>query len=123
MTQHCGLKENDTDFRKSVRSVTTNPLFEFLYWRMNWHTEHHMFAGVPCYNLKRLYREIAHQMPKPRTLGEAWNEMRQTWNRQQSDSNYSFDTPVPPIANFSKGQTADSALESSIGDLAPSGLQ
>jgi len=123
MTQHCGLKENDNDFRKSVRSVTTNPLFEFLYWRMNWHTEHHMFAGVPCYNLKRLYREIADQMPKPRTLSEAWNEMRQTWNRQQSDPNYAFDTPVPPIANFSKGQAVDRALESSIGDLAPSGLR
>lgn len=123
MTQHCGLKENDTDFRKSVRSVQTNPLFEFLYWRMNWHTEHHMFAGVPCYNLKRLYREIADQMPKPRTLSEAWNEMRQTWTRQQSDPNYYFDTPVPPIANLSKGRAADSALESSIGDLAPSGLR
>ena len=123
MTQHCGLKENDSDFRKCVRSVKTNPLFEFLYWRMNWHTEHHMFATVPCYNLKSLYHEIAEQMPKPRTLFEAWNEMRQTWNRQQSDPNYAFDTPVPPIANFSKGQAVDRALESSIGDLAPSGLR
>ncbi len=123
MTQHCGLKENDTDFRKSVRSVQTNPLFEFLYWRMNWHTEHHMFAGVPCYNLKQLYREIADQMPKPRTLGEAWNEMRQTWKSQQHDPNYTFDTPVPPIATLSKVQAADSALESSIGDLAPTGLR
>lgn len=123
MTQHCGLKENDNDFRKSVRSVQTNPLFEFLYWRMNWHTEHHMFAGIPCYNLKALYREIADQMPKPRTLGEAWQEMRQTWHRQQSDPNYYFDTPVPPIANLRKGQSADSALESSIGDLAPEGLR
>ena len=25
MTQHCGLKENDTDFRKSVRSIKINP--------------------------------------------------------------------------------------------------
>lgn len=123
MTQHCGLKENDTDFRKSVRSVQTNPLFEFLYWRMNWHTEHHMFAGVPCYNLKLLYREIADQMPKPRTLGEAWSEMRQTWKLQQRDPNYTFDTPVPPIANLSKMQAADSALENSIGDLAPTGLR
>lgn len=122
MTQHCGLKENDNDFRKAVRSVRTNWLFEFLYWRMNWHTEHHMFAGVPCYNLRPLYREIADQMPKPRTLFEAWQEMRETWHKQQSDPDYFFDTPVPPIA-ATKGRARDEALESSIGDLAPQGLQ
>lgn len=123
MTQHCGLKENDADFRKCVRSVKVNPLAEFLYWRMNWHTEHHMFAGVPCYNLKSLYYAVADQMPKPRTLVEAWQEMRETWHRQQKDPDYYFDTPVPPIATVSKARSRDEALESSIGDLAPRGLQ
>ena len=122
MTQHCGLKENDADFRKCVRSVKTNPLYEFLYWRMNWHTEHHMFAGVPCYNLKLLYQEIVAQMPEPRTLSGAWQEMRDTWFRQQADSGYYFDTPVPPVAYDSTGISRDEAVESSIGDLAPKGL-
>lgn len=123
MTQHCGLKENDNDFRKATRSVKTNLLFEFLYWRMNWHTEHHMFAGIPCYNLKPLYYEIADQMPEPRTLWGAWQEMRETWFRQQEDPDYYFDTPVPPIATVAKARTHDDMLESSIGDLAPKGLQ
>ncbi|MFN8492915.1 MAG: fatty acid desaturase [Caldilineaceae bacterium] len=123
MTQHCGLKENDNDFRKCVRSVKTNLLFEFLYWRMNWHTEHHMFAGVPCYNLKPLYREIADQMPEPRTLAGAWREMRETWFRQQTDPAYYFDTSVPPIATTGKVRSSDEALLNSIGDLAPKGLQ
>lgn len=122
MTQHCGLKENDTDFRKSVRSITINPLAEFLYWRMNWHTEHHMFAGVPCYNLRPLYNEIADQMPPPRTLRQAWQEMRETWERQKSDPNYYFDTPVPPIKPKGQSKPAES-LEGSIGELAPKGLQ
>ena len=123
MTQHCGLKENDNDFRKAARSVKTNPLFEFLYWRMNWHTEHHMFAGVPCDNLKSLYYEIADQMPKPRTLIEAWREMRATWRQQQSDPANVFDTPVPPIASGGHSGASNEALESSIGDLAPKGLR
>lgn len=123
MTQHCGLKENDSDFRKCVRSVKTNPLFEFLYWRMNWHTEHHMFAGIPCYSLKPLYHEIAGQMPEPRTLVQAWQEMRETWHRQQEDPDYYFDTPVPPIADIRQARTRDKDIESSIGDLAPKGLQ
>jgi fatty acid desaturase len=122
MTQHCGLKENDNDFRKATRSVRVNPLAEFLYWRMNWHTEHHMFAGVPCYHLKKLYNEIADQMPEPRTLAGAWKEMRDTWARQQEDPDYYFDTPVPPIAMAKKALPSDEVLESSIGDLAPKGL-
>ena len=122
MTQHCGLKENDNDFRKATRSIKVNPLAEFLYWRMNWHTEHHMFAGIPCYNLKKLYYEIADQMPEPRTLMQAWKEMRETWAKQQEDPDYYFDTPVPPVAEFRRARSRDEELESSIGDLAPRGL-
>ena len=122
MTQHCGLKENDPDFRKCVRSITLNPLAEFLYWRMNWHTEHHMFAGVPCYNLKKLHQVVANDMPKPRTLQEAWQEMRQTWERQKVDPDYYFDTPLPETAKEIRTDAGDE-LESSIGELAPKGLQ
>jgi fatty acid desaturase len=89
---------------------------------MNWHLEHHMYAGVPCYNLKKLAREIAGDMPEPRTLRQAWREMGETWRRQQTDPNYEFDTPLP---GTSKGERADGAseLESSIGELAPKGLE
>lgn len=122
LTQHCGLRENTPDFRKSVRSITLNPLVEFLYWHMNWHTEHHMFAGVPCYNLKALHREVADDMPKPRTLRGAWKEMLETWQRQQSEPGYQFDTPLPPTAKSARAD-APHKLESSIGDLAPEGLK
>ena len=74
MTQHCGLQGNVSDFRKCVRSIRINPVISFLYWRMNWHTEHHMYAGVPCYNLKKLSQIIADDMPQPRTLLDAWRE-------------------------------------------------
>ena len=60
-------------------------------------------------------------MPKPRTLTEAWREMRATWKRQKTDPSYQFDTPLPPNANPGTTRTADS-LAKSIGDLAPAGL-
>lgn len=126
LPQHCGLIENTSDFRKSVRSMKLNPLFEFLYWRMNWHTEHHMYAGVPCYNLKKLYDEIAHDMPEPRSLIGAWQEMRDIWQKQKNDPNYVFDTPLPATANVVESDdliTESSELESSIGELAPEGLR
>jgi fatty acid desaturase len=118
MTQHCGLRDNVPDFRKSVRSFTLNPFASFLYWRMNWHTEHHMYAGVPCYNLRNLYLEIAEDMPEPRTLLSAWREMRYTWNRQKTEPDYQFDTPLPNTTNDVGTGTPDE-LESSIGELAP----
>ncbi len=127
LTQHCGLRDHSRDFRKNTRSVKLNPLASFLYWRMNWHIEHHMYAGVPCYNLARLHTEIKDDMPRPRTLVEAWREMRMIWQRQKTDPDYQYDTPLPPTANpeppLEEAARAATDLESSIGELAPAGLQ
>ena len=95
LPMHCGLRSDVADFRKCVRSIVLDPISEFLYWRMNWHLEHHMFAGVPCYNLKKLHKAVADDMPKVRTFFGAWKEMLEIKRRQQLDSNYEFDTPVP----------------------------
>lgn len=119
-TQHCGLQQNNADFRKNTRSIVLNPLMSFLYWHMNWHTEHHMYAGVPCYNLKALAREIEADMPAPKTVLSAWREMRETWRRQQSEPEYAFDVHVPSKVDSAIEQAED-AMINSIGDLAPKG--
>ena len=120
VTMHCGLKSNETDFRKSVRTITLDPVSEFLYWHMNWHLEHHMYAGVPCYNLKALHQATADDMPKPRTLLGAWREMRETWKRQLTDPDYAFDTPLPSRSRV--GEARPDSLARSIGDLGPKEL-
>ena len=121
LTQHCGLKDNDPDFRKCTRTITINPVLSFLYWHMNWHLEHHMYAGVPCYNLKKLNSEIKDDLPVPRTLVGAWKEMRETWHRQQEDPDFQFDTAIP-AQKINNSSTTSNPLEYSIGDLAPEGL-
>ena len=121
LPQHCGLQENVSDFRKSTRSIKLPRFVEFLYWHMNWHIEHHMYAGVPCYSLRKLHLELKDDMPTPRTLFSAWQEMLSTWQRQQVDKNYQYDTPLPSTARTERKRRGD-ALESSIGDLAPEGL-
>lgn len=117
-TQHCGLKVNDTDFRKNTRSIKLNPVMRFLYWHMNWHTEHHMYAGVPCYNLKQLAQELQSDMPQPKSVWGAWREMRSVWRRQQAEPGYEFDTPLPGSAGEHIGLKKDAVIDS-IGDLAP----
>ena len=92
---HGGLRDDVPDFRLCVRSIELDPVSEFLYWHMNWHTEHHMFAAVPCYRLRRLHECVADDMPAPRSLRGAWQEMRATLRRQRVDPTYQFDTPLP----------------------------
>ena len=122
LTQHCGLAENVADFRKNTRSIRLPACLEFLYWHMNWHIEHHMYAGVPCYNLPLLAEEIKSDLPEPRTLRSAWREMLDTWQRQKTQPSYAFDTPLLGSAN-SKQQTATTAEEESLGGLAPKALE
>lgn len=67
--QHTGCNANEPDFRKACGSAELPGWVSFLYWRMEYHTEHHMFAGIPCYNLRRFSNAIADQMPpRERTL-------------------------------------------------------
>ena len=51
LTQHMGLKEGIKDHRFSTRSIRLNPIFSFIYWKMEYHIEHHMFPLVPSHNL------------------------------------------------------------------------
>ena len=118
---HCGLRSDVSDFRKCVRTITLDPISEFLYWHMNWHLEHHMFAAVPCYNLKKLYEAVAEDMPQPRTLISSWQEMLEVVKQQEADPAFEFDTPVPP-QRTRKEKEQQLELEASIGDLAPTAI-
>jgi fatty acid desaturase len=61
--QHAACEANNPDFRISCADAVLDPLTSFLYWHMEYHIEHHMFAAIPCYNLKRLRRFVADQLP------------------------------------------------------------
>jgi fatty acid desaturase len=75
-TQHAGLQDDVPDFRLCTRTVILGPLTRFLYWHMNFHIEHHMYAAVPCYRLGRLHRAIRHDLPdSPRGLWAAWRQI------------------------------------------------
>ena len=97
--QHAGLQDNVPDFRLCCRTVYLNPFTSFLYWQMNYHTEHHMYAGVPCYNLARLHRLIKPEMPAcKRGLLPAWIEIIQIMRKQKADPAYQFIPNLPTPA-------------------------
>jgi fatty acid desaturase len=76
--QHCGKLKDTADLRMSTRTVLLNPVLSFLYWNMNYHIEHHMYPGVPCYNLPKLRALVEDDLPTaPRGLFVLIKEMRE----------------------------------------------
>lgn len=95
-TQHIGLQDDVPDFRLCCRTFTLNPLAEFLYWHMNYHTEHHMYAAVPCYRLGRLHRLIKHDLPPcPHGLIATWREIAEIQAIQKTNPDYQHHAPLP----------------------------
>ena len=89
VTQHAGLAMDVQDHRLTTRTFYTNRLFEFLYFNMNYHVEHHMFPLVPFYNLKKLHLEIKDQLPEPvQGLHRVIGEILQVIERQKSEPDY-----------------------------------
>jgi len=98
-TQHAGLQDDVPDFRLCTRTVLLNPLVRFLYWHMNFHIEHHMYAAVPCYNLGKLHEAIRGDSPKPpRGLIAAWRGIIAIVKKQQVDPAYKFIPELPEPA-------------------------
>ncbi len=95
-TQHVGLRDNVADFRLCSRTFTLNPVVRFLYWQMNYHIEHHMFAAVPCYHLGELHELIKADLPPtPRGIVGVWREIARILRLQQVDPSFQYSPPLP----------------------------
>lgn len=62
LTQH-GITDATDPFIAS-RSVEANPVVRFLLLNENFHLEHHLFPGVPSYNLPKLHQLIRNKLPR-----------------------------------------------------------
>jgi fatty acid desaturase len=83
--------------------VTLGPFYggwlQFLYWHMNYHIEHHMFAAVPCYRLGRLHRLIKHDLPPcPHGMLNTWKEIAAIQKIQETDPTYEHMALIPQRA-------------------------
>ncbi|MFO7636561.1 MAG: fatty acid desaturase [Clostridia bacterium] len=95
-TQHAGLPGDVDDFRIICRTVKVNPILGFFYWQMQYHVEHHMYAGVPFYNLKKLRKAIETDLPPAhKGIIAAWKEIFPILKKQKEDPNYCHYPEVP----------------------------
>ena len=95
-TQHAGLGDNVADFRLCTRTIILNPFLTFLYWHMNYHIEHHMYASVPCYNLGKLHKLIKPELPHcPKGLLTAWKQIISIIKKQRTQPEYQYVPELP----------------------------
>lgn len=74
LSQHYKLENDVDDFSRNSRSIEIPYIIEFLYSNMNYHIEHHMYPGVPYYNLRKLHVILKSKLPQPVALADifAW---------------------------------------------------
>ena len=96
LTQHAGLKFDVKDHRINTRTVILNPVLSWLYVKLEYHIEHHMFPMVPWYNLPKLHEKLKSQMPPPsKGLIGAYKEIIPTIHRQAYDPSYTTPRDIP----------------------------
>ena len=95
-TQHFGMAQDIKDHRHTTRTMTVNPFLGVLYWNMNYHIEHHMYAAVPCYRLGKLHRLIKPELPWcPNGLRETWKHIEEVMERQEREPEYQYVAELP----------------------------
>lgn len=95
LTQHTGMEPDVNDFRRSCRSVKLDPIAGFLYWQMHYHVEHHMYGGIPFYNLKKLRKEIEKDLPERKGLMGAMSEIHDAVKQQKTNPDYHVEVVIP----------------------------
>ena len=105
--EHLGLPHVDT-ITENTRTTRTNALMRWMCWNMQFHTAHHAFPGVPCYQLPELHRTIFDDNGrKPQTMGYLafqWAVVKAFW-AGRTEADYpddkiwiSDDTDLEPVA-------------------------
>ena len=96
LPQHIGLCPDTPDWRIGARTMLINPIPRFFYWNMNYHIEHHMYAGVPFYNLPRLHEAIRHDCPEPSCgLLATWRRLMPVIRRQRKEPGFCISPDLP----------------------------
>jgi fatty acid desaturase len=97
--QHYGLSESVPDWRLVTHTFMTNPVVGYLYWYMNYHAEHHMYAAVPCFNLGRFHKAIEKDMQVPlKSLPAGLRLLHRIKRRQRENPGYQHVPEFPPGA-------------------------
>ena len=97
--QHQGLSPNTPDWRLVAHTVEVNPLVRFLYWNMNYHIEHHMYAAVPFHQLPKFHEALKKDLPEcPKSFSAGIRLVLSIKKKQKSDPGFIYVPKFPTNA-------------------------
>ncbi len=97
--QHTGLGSSIPDWRAVCHTVKLGPVLRYLYWNMNFHTEHHMYAAVPFFNLPKLRAVLEKDMPRAHeSFSACLRTLYRIRDAQRKDPGYVWLPEFPPGA-------------------------
>ena len=98
--QHLGLRPNVPDWRICTYTAKFHPIISYLYWHMHYHIDHHMYAGVPFYNVPKLHNILTDDLPKPITgYLSGIKHILSVRQQQRVNPDYCFMPEFPDTAN------------------------
>lgn len=86
MVEHTG-KEETADMIKNTRTSHASKFLKFLYWNMPFHVEHHLYANVPFYRLKKFHELIRPHtnQQEPSILSVHYEILKQIWINKKNN--------------------------------------
>jgi len=94
--QHQGLAEDTPDWRLVAHTVHFSPVSRYLYWNMNFHIEHHMYAAVPFHRLPAFHEAIKKDLPDtPPSWAAGLRMVLSIRKAQEKDPGYTYVPKFP----------------------------
>ena len=86
MVEHTG-KEETANMIKNTRTSHASNFLKFIYWNMPFHVEHHLYANVPFYQLKKFHNLIKPHTKEyePSVLSVHFEILKQIWINKKNN--------------------------------------
>ncbi|MEU5161876.1 fatty acid desaturase [Streptomyces sp. NPDC020875] len=62
MPEHYYAERSDNPWRNTNSVYTRSKWFGFLNWNTNYHAEHHLYPGIPAWNLHQVSQRVRHHL-------------------------------------------------------------
>jgi len=97
--QHSGLAENTPDWRLVAHTVEVGPVLRYLYWNMNFHIDHHMYAAIPFHQLPKFHEVLKKDLPEaPKSFSAGLRLVLSIRKTQEAAPGFTYVPKFPPNA-------------------------
>jgi fatty acid desaturase len=94
------MSPDTPDWRLVAHTVEVNPVVRFLYWNMNYHIDHHMYAAVPFHQLPKFHEVLKKGLPEsPQSFFAGIRLVLDIKKRQKTEPGFIYKPRLPAAAS------------------------